>query len=309
MQKNKDQRLINFVKMAKYVLICSSIFIVIGIVSISINKGFRLGVDFAGGKEIHLSFNKQTLVTREKMEEIFTENNIKASITELGSNNQSSLEYLIYYPSNKEIINTSIKEAFNKRFGKEKWLVVSESFVGPKIGKQFQLIATYATVITLILLLIYIALRFELSFGISALISLIHDIVIVLCFISLAHISFDIPALAAILTIIGYSLNDTIVIFDRIRTERAINEDLSSGITLTQYEYFINLGINKSLSRTFLTAGTTLTVLLVLYLIGSLELKPMTLILIIGIIVGTLSSNFVAPPFLKWLHKRQLKKQ
>ena len=171
--------------------------------------------------------------------------------------------------------------------------VLSEDTVGPKIGKEFQRMGFWAAVLSLLLLLLYIAFRFEFKFGIAAIVALFHDVLITLGFVSLLGFTFDIPVLAAVLTLLGYSINDTIIIFDRIREE-------SSNLHLDKREYVmvINQAINKTLSRTLLTSFTTISAIIVLIFFGGVDLRAMALVLLIGFITGTYSSVFVASPLL-----------
>jgi preprotein translocase subunit SecF len=153
--------------------------------------------------------------------------------------------------------------------------------------------ALYAILFSFVLTLMYLAMRFELRFGLAAVIATLHDILITLGFLAVFRVEIALPTVAAILTILGYSLNDTIVVFDRIR------ENLhKKGARKRDQIELVNESINETLPRTVLTSGTTLAVLLALYLLGGAVIRDFTVVLILGVIIGTYSSIFVAAPAL-----------
>jgi preprotein translocase subunit SecF len=159
--------------------------------------------------------------------------------------------------------------------------------------------AAFAIVFSFFLTLIYLAIRFELRFGAAAIIATVHDILITLGFLALFRIEIALPTVAALLTIVGYSLNDTIVVFDRIR------ENLGrKGGRKEDPEVLVNRSINETLPRTVLTSGTTLAVLLSLLILGGAVIRDFTLVLILGVLVGTYSSIFVASPALLEIRRR-----
>ncbi|MBC8457857.1 MAG: protein translocase subunit SecF [Deltaproteobacteria bacterium] len=175
---------------------------------------------------------------------------------------------------------------------------INISEVGPNIGKDLQMAAILSIIVSLVLLLIYITLRFEIRFAVGAIAALVHDVLVTLGLFSLLAKEINLPTVAAFLTIIGYSLNDTIVVFDRIREN-------ARQLKGTRYADIINQSINQSLSRTVITSLTTLLVVLaIFFLSGPGELNTFALALIIGVIVGTYSSVFVASPILYWWHLR-----
>jgi preprotein translocase subunit SecF len=171
--------------------------------------------------------------------------------------------------------------------------------VGPKIGAELQQKAALAMLFSFALTLIYLAIRFELRFGLAAVIATMHDILITLGFLAAFRVDIALPTVAAILTIVGYSLNDTIVVFDRIRE----NLGKKGARKLDQIE-LINRSINETLPRTVLTSVTTLVVLLALLLVGPAVIRDFSLVLILGIVIGTYSSIFVASPALVEIRRR-----
>jgi preprotein translocase subunit SecF len=171
--------------------------------------------------------------------------------------------------------------------------VVRTEVVGPKIGEELQSQALLAILFSFILTLLYIAFRFEFRFGLASIVATVHDILITLGFLALFRIEISLPTVAAVLTIVGYSLNDTIVVFDRIR------ENLNKkGGRREDPIRLIDRSINEVLPRTVLTSGTTLAVLFSLLILGGAVIRDFTIVLILGVVIGTYSSIFVASPAL-----------
>jgi len=193
---------------------------------------------------------------------------------------------------NSRQMAAKIEKAMEKQFGeKSPFEIISVNLIGPKVSKELQRDALLAIVFALIGMLVYIAWRFEFRFAAGAVIALIHDVLISVGALSLGNFEFTLPVIAALLTIVGYSLNDTIVIYDRIRENMKTFRKKK-----TLLKNILNLSINQSLSRTLITSLTTFIVVLVLFLWGGEPLRTFTFTLLIGIIVGTYSSSFVATP-------------
>jgi preprotein translocase subunit SecF len=182
-------------------------------------------------------------------------------------------------------------DALSAAYGEEGYTVLRVEAVGPKVGSELQRKAVLAILMSFVLTLIYLAFRFEWRFGVAAVVATIHDIMITFGFISLMGIEITLGTVAAILTIVGYSLNDTIVVFDRIR------ENLRKK-RKEPYETTLNRSINETLPRTVLTSGTTLVTLLALFIFGGSVIRPFAMVLILGVLIGTYSSIFVASPAL-----------
>lgn len=278
----------DFIKNARFTILLSLALLLAGAFSMIVKGGLELGIDFAGGQNLRVKVENSIPMDAQKLRALFAGTDINPGITDIGEKDEQ--EFFVYFGSEANA-SEKVKAVFNEKIAK--YEILSESFVGPKIGQEFRKIAIQATILILILILVYIGFRFELKFGIAAILALLHDVLISIGFISLLGYKFDIPLLAAIMTIIGYSLNDTIVIFDRIREE-------SKNLHLDRHEYLlvVNKSISKSLNRTFLTSFTTLIALGALIVFGGVELEPMSIILFLGVIVGTYSSNFIASPIL-----------
>jgi len=190
-----------------------------------------------------------------------------------------------------------IKDALIDRFGMANVVFERVDIVGPRISKYLLRSAYLVGVAALALILLYTSFRFRFRFGVAAIAALFHDVLVVLTFISFFGKEMDTFVLAAILTIIGYSLNDTIVVFDRAR------ENLKSSKAYEEYELTFNTSINQSLSRTLITSGTTLLALIALYVFGGNMMHDFAFALIVGVIVGTYSSIFVASALVVAWHK------
>lgn len=252
------------------------------------------GVDFTGGTIIQVQFDEPTTVA-DVRGALGTMQ--RAEVTQFGAED----EYLIRVPEfaeegteTSEIITTTLADAY----GDGSFDVVRTEAVGPKIGSELQQKALLAILMSFGLTLIYLAFRFEWRFGVAAVIATVHDILIALGFISAFRIEVSLPLVAAVLTIIGYSLNDTIVVFDRIR------ENLHGPRRRDPYIDIINRSINDVLPRTVMTSATTLAVLISLAVLGGSIIRDFAVILMLGVVVGTYSSIFVASPALLEIEER-----
>lgn len=253
------------------------------------------GVDFTGGTMVQVEFTQQTTSAGELRSALA--DLPSPEITQFGAPN----EYLIRVAEFTEE-GTGISEVINAiltdAYGQGAFRVVRTEAVGPTIGAELQRKALLAILLSFTLTLIYLAFRFEWRFGVAAVIATVHDILIALGFIALFRIEVSLPTVAAVLTIIGYSLNDTIVVFDRIR------ENLKAGGRKLVYIDVINRSINEVLPRTVMTSGTTFVVLLSLYVLGGAMIRDFALILMLGVLIGTYSSIFVASPALLEIEER-----
>ena len=247
------------------------------------------GIDFEGGVLMQVQFQDQLTVEQLR---IALSRTPVAEIARLGEGS----EFIVRAPlSGDDGAETRdrITQELAAAYGTDRFEISRTELVGPKVGAELQQKAAMAITLSFLLTLIYLAFRFEPRFGLAAIIATLHDIVITMGFIAGFRIEVGIPTIAAILTVVGYSLNDTIVVFDRIREKlrksRGRHEDESN---------LINRAINETLPRTILTSGTTVAVLLPLYLFGGVVLRDFAVVLLLGIVIGTYSSIFVASPAL-----------
>ena len=251
------------------------------------------GVDFTGGTLVQLLFQEPTTVAELRS----TTSEFQAEVTRFGGEN----EFLIRVPDFAEEgtnVSEIIVNVVTEEYGANTFEVVRTEAVGPKIGDELQQKALIAILLSFALTLVYLAFRFEWRFGIAAVIATLHDIIVALGFISILRLEVSIPTVAAVLTIIGYSLNDTIIVFDRIR------ENLARTGRRMAYIDLVDRSINEVLPRTIMTSGTTLAVLVALFMFGGPIIRDFALILIIGVVVGTYSSIFVASPALLEIEER-----
>jgi len=272
----------------------SGALVLVGIGSFVLHGGPNYGVDFTGGTLIQLEFAQETSVgeLRSILSSAGMEN---AQIQQFGGSN----EFLIRTQDFEGIVD-EVSRVLHESYGVDGFTMSTDA-VGPKVGSELQRKAGIAILMSFALTLIYLAFRFEWRFGVAAIIATFHDITITIGFISLLNIEITLATVAAILTILGYSLNDTIVVFDRIR------ENLKKR-RKDKYEDIINASINETLPRTVLTSGTTLATLLALFILGGTVVRPFALVLIIGIVIGTYSSIFVASPTLLEIEERSRRK-
>ena len=286
---------INFIGNRRKAMIVSSILLLIGMGSVAVHKGFRMSIDFVGGAlvEVQLTEPVPLQVIRDVMADAGYEG---AEVTNFGAPN----EYLIKVKAvgHASEVAQDIKSAITAGIDQSDIDIRRTESVGPKIGTELRTSAFWAIIYSLIGIIVYVSWRFEFRFAIAAIIALMHDILFTLGFFSLVDLEVSLAVIAAILTIVGYSLNDTIVVFDRIR------ENLHTR-RRDSYEKLVNASINETLSRTLITSVTTLFVVSSLVLFGGEVIKDFALTLLIGVFVGTYSSIFIASPVLvEWQMRR-----
>jgi preprotein translocase subunit SecF len=260
-------------------------------------KGPHLGVDFAGGTVVQLKFQQPVSIPdiRRALESI----NLGGSeIQDFGREGDN--EYLIRLEKTSlEIgaLGEQMKKALAGQFGPDKFEVRRIEFVGPKIGEDLRRRGVMSVIVATIMMGIYIWFRFQFRFGIGAVIALIHDVLVTVGALMLANYEFDLTIIAALLTIVGFSVNDTVVICDRIRENmRKIKRETLESI--------VNTSINETLSRTILTTGMALMVLFALYFLGGAVIRPFAFALIVGFISGVYSTIFIASPVILFWEKR-----
>jgi len=295
MQFIKPDVNIDFVGKRKIALLVSAVVIVAGLVYMAL-FGLNYGIEFKGGTEVRIKFEKPIKINklRSSIEALYRSPNVQT----IGNSN----EYVIYV--NKIVENTQSKSIasdmlakIKKDFPGNRIDLRSVNSIGPKFGKTLKSKAILSIIIATIAILIYVSVRFRFRFAIGAIIALIHDVLVTLAFVAIFNFQFTLQILAAILTIIGYSLNDTIVVYDRIRENTRLSK---RKITFGK---IINRAINETLSRTILTSGTTLLVIIVLFFFGGSVIHGFSFALLIGIISGTYSSIYIASPVLLMFKK------
>ena len=288
-----DKSNIDFISKSKFTLFISLGIIIMGIGAL-IFRGPNLSIDFVGGTIIQVSSSEQVEINiiRDLLDSTVLKNSEITEITGLSSNQQFRIKTNIKIEDTTEISNIIMNTL--KDFNPEIRAIES---VGPKVGKELQFQAIYAIGLALLMLMIYIGFRFDQFYAMGSVVAVIHDILITLGIFSLFGLEINLSIVAAVLTIVGYSLNDTIVIFDRFRE----NSQKDLKISLTD---LANLSLNQTLSRTIITSLTTLMVVTILFFVGGEAIKYFAFALIIGVIVGTYSSMFIASPFLLYFKSK-----
>lgn len=277
---------INFMGNRYYAYLFSAILAVISIAAIVVKGHIHLGIDFSGGTMVQVKFTKPV-----------STDEVRDSLKPLGENLMvqklsGAEEYIVRLEASEETaatITQQVKELLEKKSGKDTVEIRSTEMVGPKVGKNLREHAIWATVIALVLLLIYMAFRFTFTMGLGAIACLVHDLLILYGFFVITGKEFNLTILAAWLTVVGYDVNDTIVVCDRVRDNLKI-------MKRSPLADIFNISINQTLSRTVLTSGFTLLSVLALLFLGTHVLQDFAWSLVVGIVFGTYSSIFVASP-------------
>jgi preprotein translocase subunit SecF len=291
----------DFIRWRRRAYLISAIAILIGLAHIAYSGGLRYGIDFSGGTLLQVRFERPVTVDA-----------VRAALAKVQAGESviqgfgDAQEYLIRVP-----VGGGTLEEVSKRIdgglrqaGLPGFEVRRLEFVGPQVGRDLQWDAVQAVLWGMAGILAYTAFRFDFKGGVAAILALIHDVVISLGAMSLAHREMSLPVLAALLTIVGFSINDTIVTFDRIRENRG--RGLRRGESLADV---INAAINQTLSRTILTSLTVFLVVAVLFVFGGEVLRDFAFVLLVGVVTGTYSTIFVATPIIldweNWSQARQ----
>ena len=297
---------INFMGKSGITKIVSIVVITLGIISLVINKGPKLSIDFKGGTLIAVNYTDNIDIddVRSSMGEVEIEGQVfdfsMAEIKHFGDLSNVAIRIASFDSEPKNFAKHLVEKMASlypdliPKDGND--FILSIEKVGPKIGAELRGDAIMAVVSALLLILVYITIRFELKYAVGAIAALAHDVLVTLGIFSLFGYEISLAVIAAFLTIVGYSLNDTIVIFDRVR-ENARLLKKSALISV------INQSINDSLSRTIVTSLTTFFVVLILFVFGGEVLHTFSFAMIVGVIVGTYSSIFVASPVVLYMDK------
>ena len=295
---------INFMALKKAGFMVSSVLAIGSILMLLL--GINLGIDFKGGTMVGLNFSEDVTIqeVRSSLKNITIDGNTfdlsGEEIKYFGSNSDVMIKIKSFEnePKNfgQEVINNIYETMKNKAPKDKNEFVLSLGTVSPKVGTELSGKALWSIISALVLILFYISIRFEFRFAVGAILALVHDILITLGIFSLTGYEITLSTIAAFLTIVGYSLNDTIVILDRIR------ENMKSSGTL-MFENTINKSINQSLSRTLITSLTTLLVIIVLLTYGGEIIRPFAFTMMVGVIIGTYSSIYIASGFLAYIYK------
>jgi preprotein translocase subunit SecF len=283
----------NFVRLMKPAVILSLAVIIIGIASLIWHGGPNYGIDFAGGTLIQIKFQKET--PADKIRTAFKSIGFEGSIIQDFGPNEVIVRSAESGTDTKGL-TSRVDEALGATFGKGAYEVRRIEMVGPKVGKDLTRKAILAIIFSWIGILVYVGVRFEFRYALGGIIALVHDVMVTVTFLSVFDKEFDLNIVAALLTIIGYSINDTIVIFDRIR------ENARKNTRQSLYDV-INASVNQTLSRTILTSLTVFMVLVVLFFFGGAVIHDFTFALLVGTVAGVYSTVFIASPIVLLFEK------
>ncbi|NVK21347.1 MAG: protein translocase subunit SecF [Kangiellaceae bacterium] len=273
----------DFLKLRKFAIVLSSLLIIASITAF-FTKGLNYGLDFTGGTMVEVGYEQDADLS--KIRQQLADIEINGAVVQ---NFGSSKVVQIRMPQQDHIENVNVSDEVLKALRSDGSEVVKrdQSYVGPVIGEELKEQGGLAMLVALICIMIYVALRFEWKFSIGSVAALAHDVIIVIGFFSITEVEFDLTVLAALLAVIGYSLNDTIVVYDRIRENFLKMRKGNS-------EEVVNTSLNQTLARTLMTSITTLLVLLALFFFGGQTIHSFAEALIVGVLIGTYSSVYVA---------------
>ncbi len=289
---------IDFVTVRNKAMLGSLILILVGVVVLILHGGPNLGIDFAGGSLVHVRFAKSTQTADVR--------SALAAAPDLGSVDIQNLgggkdEFLIRLPLSAEQvekITKDVTQTLEKKFGENDVEILRIEAVGPRVGQALRKQAILAVAFATLMMGVYIWARFEWRFGVGAGVALVHDVFLAIAALVVWNYELDLTIVAALLTIVGFSVNDTVIVSDRIREN--MRKDRRSPLAA-----IINRSINETLSRTILTTGTALFVVLSLYLLGGTVIHGFAFTLLVGFTVGTYSSIFIASPIVLFFEGRK----
>ena len=276
-----------FVERRKLAYLLSIALIVAGL-AVGFVRGFHMGIDFTGGTMIQLQMGQK--VDQKELEGFISDHGVKGNVTSAGEDGHSVIiktTVAMDTDSRMELID-AIRDEYEILI-EDELFIENSTYIGPSIGDLLKKNAMKALGIAAVGMLVYIIIRFEWMSAIAAILALLHDVLMMMAFYGLFHIQINSPFIAAILTVVGYSINNTIVIYDRVRE----NKRLMKKVRLNE---LINTSIRQTMSRTIMTSLTTAAAILPLYVMGGSAIKEFLLPLLIGVVGGTYSSIFIATP-------------
>jgi len=283
---NLSRTNIDFLGKRKIAMIGSGILLIVSLISLATN-GLKLGIDFTGGTLIEVGYSQP--IELPQIRDVLSQKGFgNAVVQHFGSSKEILIRIPLKEGVNSADISTQVMDALNES-GDQAGDKLRVEFVGPQVGDELTEDGGLALLYSMFGILMYVAWRFEYKFALGSVAALAHDVILTLGFFSLLGLEFDLTVLAAVLAVIGYSLNDTIVVYDRIRENfRKMRKGTS--------ELIMNTSLNQTLSRTLMTSLTTLLVLIALAILGGQIIHNFALALIVGVVVGTYPSIFIASP-------------
>ena len=292
----KEGQFIDFLSFKRTAAVFSAILILGGIASIVAHQGLKYGIDFREGTNVQIQFS--TPPDLDQLRQFFAEKGMKNVVLQTFGD-AADQEILLGLPTGSplgtgEKLTSELRKILLPQHPKLEIRRIET--IGPKVGDELKISAVQAIFIALGLVLLYITIRFQWRQGVSAIVALLHDVLVVIGMFSIFDKEFSLTVVAALLTVVGYSLNDTIVVFDRIRENQGKYRK-------KPFEEMINLSITETLSRTLITSGTTLLVVLALFILGGEIIHDFAFALLVGVLIGTYSSIYVASPVSVFLTK------
>jgi preprotein translocase subunit SecF len=283
----KEGQFIDFLSYKRLAAVISGLLILAGVASIVGHKGLKYGIDFKGGTNVQIQFS--TAPDLDQLRQLFAEKDMENIVLQTFGD-PADKEVLLGLPTGSplgtgEKLTSELRKILLPQHPQLEIRRIET--IGPKVGDELKLSAVQAILIALGLVLLYITIRFQWRQGVSAIVALVHDVLVVIGMFSIFDKEFSLTVVAALLTVVGYSLNDTIVVFDRIRENQGKYRKKA-------FEETINLSITETLSRTLITSGTTLLVVLTLFLLGGEIIHDFAFALLVGVLIGTYSSIYVA---------------
>jgi len=290
---------IDFVRLAPRMALLSTLIIVVGLVSVW-TRGLNYGIDFTGGTVIEVRFAGPTSIADVRSALDHPElRSVSVQDVVGGRGNEFQVRAQQREDEASSVADV-IKTALKERFGEGTFDILRVETVGPKVGRDLWRNATFAVIAATVMMGIYIAIRFDLPVGVGAAAKLLHDVLFTLGAISLAGMEFDLSTVAALLTVVGFSVNDNVIISDRIRESRKKNRRESLAT-------LVNLSINETLSRTVINSGTVVLTTTALFVLGGPVIHSFAFALLVGFLIGTYSSIFVSTPIVLALEERRTK--
>lgn len=290
----------DFLRQWKLAYVSIVLFVVPAIILVPLT-GFNYSIEFTGGTEMHLRFAQapELAIVRSALVEAGVQN---AEITTFGAADEIRIRaqeraVVEQQAGGAESISLEIERVLHERFGADAFDRLSAEAIGPRVGSELRRNAILATLIAFALTLVYLAWRFEWRFAVAVILATLHDSLATMAFLKYMNIEISLFVVASILTVIGYSMNDTVVVFDRVRENLRRNRK-------EDFYGLLNRSINETLPRTVITSATTVAALLALLIFGGSVIRPFSMVLIFGIIVGTFSSIWIAAPVLRWIENR-----
>jgi preprotein translocase subunit SecF len=288
---------IDFIGLAPKMSLLSCALILVGLVSVFMRGGLNYGIDFTGGTMVYVKFPNATSIgdlraalDRPELRSVSVQD-VGGAGTEFQIRAQQSDE-------DTSSVADAVKAGLKERFGEGSYEVLRIESVGPKVGKDLWRNATLAVIAATLMMGIYIAIRFDLPVGLGAAAKLLHDVLFTIGALSLANMEFDLTTVAALLTVVGFSVNDNVIISDRIRETRRKNRRESISV-------LVNQSINETLSRTVINSGTVILTTTALFVLGGPVIHSFAFALLVGFIIGTYSSIFISTPIVLFMEGRR----